>query len=213
MNVSSSDLRAHLKEYLDKLEDEGEEIVIIRHSAIIGRIVPERLPQHLTHSLKDGRQIKFRGYVDKDAAPIRRLHEEALKAVGAFAETDEAEELDLDLDNIDGSYFKLGGDFVVGELDGELVAMGGFRMALGAGIKRAAELKRMRVRPDLWGQGIGSALLKLLEERAAAEGYEIVILDTVADTPAQQFYQSRGYRETRRKRVGRLEIVFYQKEL
>ncbi len=90
-----------------------------------------------------------------------------------------------------------GDEFWVGELDDKIVTMGAFKLSNdGAG---AAELKRMRVLPEVQGQGIGSALLRLLENRARNCGYSSLILDTVEVTQAQKFYEHHGYHETHRQ--------------
>ena len=83
-----------------------------------------------------------------------------------------------------------GGVFVLALLDGQPVACGGFR-PLRAGI---AELKRMYVRPDTRGSGLGRRLLEHLEESARRAGYAQLWLETGTEQPeAMALYASAGY--------------------
>ncbi len=240
MMVSVTELRAHLKEYLDQLE-KGEEISIIRNSIEIARLVPSDQIKAVTQAkrsrvkhtmrLNDDRQVQFRQYEPhENPEPIQQLHRVALQEAGAYADNPA---LDSDLWAPASYYGSLGGEFWVGELDGKVVAMGAFRLYLPEtddqlrqphqlhqsnqpGLKestRQAELKRMRIQPDLQGQGIGLALLKLLETRAKQRDYTALVLDTVAGTPAQQFYEQHGYQETGRHQTEKFELIYYRKEL
>ena len=228
MLVSTTDLRANLRYYLDRLE-EGEEITVLRNSAVIGRLVPtdesraaaeaRRLLVPDTIQLPDNKEVKFRQYgTYENPEPIQRLHQLALGKVGAYIEDPV---LDADLQSPGDYYTNWGGEFWVGELEGEIVAMGAFKLHItgesdhngGESRLRQAELKRMRVRPDIQGRGVGSALLRLLESRAKQQDYSALVLDTVVGTPAQQFYERHGYRETRRQQAEKFELVYFQKEL
>jgi len=84
--------------------------------------------------------------------------------------------------------------FLVGELDGDLVAMGGLRSR---GQNRA-EMVYIRVHPATRRQGIGRKLMAALEQRAIALGHTEVILNTATNQPeAVDFYRSLGYRDVR----------------
>jgi len=62
---------------------------------------------------------------------------------------------------------------------------------------RTAEIKRMYLRPEVRGRGIGSALLDTAIERAKADGYERVRLDShrASMERAIALYRSRGFVE------------------
>jgi DNA-binding MarR family transcriptional regulator len=84
------------------------------------------------------------------------------------------------------------GRFLVMRLHGEPVACGGFKRDT-PGI---AYLKRMWVARAARGLGLGRRLLKELEDRAQALGYQIIRLETQKSLKeAQQLYRSSGYRE------------------
>lgn len=217
MEVSIKQLRANMKQYMD-LVTRGEELVIRKNSIIIGTLMPAfpkpkpkvKQPSRPPIRLKNGQFVTIRQFEAADQEPVILLHEIALRAVGAYDEFAATNGADWDLNDIEGSYFDSGGDFLVAEKDGVLVGMGAICLY---GPKNTAQIKRMRVRPDLQGQGLGPHLLKLLEERARQLGYTTMVLDTVVDTPAQAFYERYGYRETRRETHKDQELVFYQKEL
>jgi GNAT superfamily N-acetyltransferase len=72
------------------------------------------------------------------------------------------------------------------------------RAVAGGGIKRldarACEIKRMYVRPEARGRGIGKALLDALEALARDLGYAVARLDTGPKQPgAQRMYERAGY--------------------
>jgi DNA-binding MarR family transcriptional regulator len=92
------------------------------------------------------------------------------------------------------------GVFVVAVSDGEPVACGGLQaiapLASGplTGELRAGELKRMWVHDDWRGAGLGSRLLRHLEDQARGLGHDVVRLDTnAALTEAISMYERAGY--------------------
>ena len=117
-----------------------------------------------------------------------------------------------DLADIGGTFLATGGEFLVVELDGHVVGMGGYR----PGADARAEVLRVRVHPATRRRGIGRALMAELERRAAGNGRTTVHLDTATNQPAAMaFYQDLGYRE-----VGREDqpdwawtLVYYVKTL
>jgi GNAT superfamily N-acetyltransferase len=82
-----------------------------------------------------------------------------------------------------------------------LVAVGPGGRAVGCFAVRVigpgvAELKRMYVRPEARGSGLGRVLLAAAEERARELGCGTVRLDTAAPlTAALRLYRARGYRD------------------
>jgi len=117
-----------------------------------------------------------------------------------------------DLADIDASFLARGGEFLVVELDGHVVGMGGFR----PGGEACAEVLRVRVHPATRRRGIGRALMAELEQRAAQCGLRKTCLDTATNQPeAMAFYQGLGYREVgRERRPGwTWTLVYYVKTL
>jgi GNAT superfamily N-acetyltransferase len=147
-----------------------------------------------------------RRYEPADREAVRNLHDEALNDVGAHLGDGE---WDRDLADIESAYLQAGGEFLVGVLEGEVVAMGALRLDRDG----RAWITRMRVSPRLQGQGIGQTLLEGLHRRAAALGYGTLHLDTtVGQIAARRLYEKNGYRETGRGMVGPFECLYYERK-
>jgi GNAT superfamily N-acetyltransferase len=150
--------------------------------------------------------LHVRRYEPGDIRAVRRLHDDALNEVGAHLGSGP---WDDDLDEIECVYLNQGGEFLVGVLGGEVVAMG----ALMRISPERAELKRMRVRPGLQGRGYGQAVLDALHHRAGELGYTRLRLDTtVQQRAAQRLYLKNGYNEAGRGVVGPFDCIFYERE-
>lgn len=118
-----------------------------------------------------------------------------------------------DLADPAATFRAMGGDFVVAELDGHVVGMGGFRPS---SVPGRAEVLRVRVHPARRRRGIGRALMTALESRAAACGLSEAWLDTAANQPeAMAFYESLGYAEVGRESRPEWHwtLVYYIKRL
>ena len=99
-----------------------------------------------------------------------------------------------DLADIVANFYAVGGDFLIGERNGALVAMGGsFRLG-----PDTIEIGRVRVHPACRREGLGAELIRRLEERAQAAGITVVTLNTATNMPeALAFYDAVGYRRSR----------------
>ena len=149
--------------------------------------------------------MHIRRYEPGDKRAVRRLHDDALNEVGAHLGTGPWDE---DLDEIEGVYLESGGEFLVGVLEGEVVAMGAIKRVS----PDVAEVKRMRVRPALQGHGYGQAMLDALHRRAAGLGYSTLHLDTtVQQRAARRLYLKNGYREVGRGSIGPFDCIFYER--
>lgn len=98
-----------------------------------------------------------------------------------------------------GEFTPPDGLFAVGYLDGQAVAMGGWRRHPAdhpqtAWAAPVAEIKRMYVAADFRGAGFARAMLAHLEQTAAAAGLRWLILETGDQQPeAIALYHSAGY--------------------
>ncbi|WP_433616027.1 GNAT family N-acetyltransferase [Dactylosporangium sp. CA-139114] len=82
--------------------------------------------------------------------------------------------------------------FLVALDDQEPVGCGALRQL----DEHSAEIKRMFVTPHARGTGVATALLRALEERAAARGWPLLRLETGTEQPdARRFYEREGYRQ------------------
>jgi GNAT superfamily N-acetyltransferase len=147
-----------------------------------------------------------REYQARDAAAVWALHVEALSGVGALYPGP----WDDDFKRIAEVYFNPGGTFLVGELDGSIVAMGALRWIDSA----TAEIKRMRIRPDRQRHGFGSLILQALERYASQRGLWHLELDTTTQQhAARAFYEKHGYHAVEFRRAAHAEQVVYRKTL
>jgi GNAT superfamily N-acetyltransferase len=103
-----------------------------------------------------------------------------------------------------------GGAFVLATSDGSPVACGGVR-DLGGGV---GEIKRMWVHDDWRGAGLGSRLLRHLEEVCRGLGHRLVRLDTNRTlVEAVAMYERSGYRPIERYNDNPYAQAFFEKEL
>jgi ribosomal protein S18 acetylase RimI-like enzyme len=150
--------------------------------------------------------LTLRRYQSSDQPAVWALHNLALAKTGAHGGNGP---WDDDLASIEGVYFR-GGEFVVGVVDGKIVAMGALRRTSA----ERAEVKRMRVHPDYQGRGFGQQLLTYLEQQARALGFYVLHLDTSDRQPAaQKLYAKNGYQEVGRKPWRGMTMIFYEKAL
>jgi ribosomal protein S18 acetylase RimI-like enzyme len=151
--------------------------------------------------------MEIRRYQEADQAAVWHLHVAALLPTGAYLGEGSWDE---DLHHIEEVYLHKRGEFLVGSVDGQVVAMG----ALKAIDASKAEIKRMRVLSAYQGRSYGQQILTALEARAVELGYKILELDTsVLQVAAQKFYSKNGYYEVRRGKIQNLDCIFYEKQI
>lgn len=153
------------------------------------------------------KQITIRQYNPSDKDTVWQLHELGHRQMNTWVESPD---LDSDLHVIEETYLTNHGEFLVAEIAGRVVGMGALRKE----DNTTAVVKRMRVHPDFQGKGIGSRLLDALIKRAPKLGYTRLTLDTLPSMKsAHRLYESRGFREFRREKTAKSEIIFYEKGL
>src|SRR5947209_4379740 len=113
--------------------------------------------------------LEIRRYQASDYDEVWNLHVLGLQHVGAYLGTGP---WDNDLHQIEQAYLLNRGEFLVGTIDGCIVAMGAFRKTS----DERAEIKRMRVHPDFQRRGYGQTILDELEQRAKRAGYTLLHL-------------------------------------
>lgn len=152
---------------------------------------------------------QLRRATNADAEPLVALHERALRDAGTDpGDVPERE----DLRDVEGEYLAAGGEFLVVEDEGEIVAMGGHRPVDDATI----ELFRIAVAPERQRAGLGDRVVSALEARGRKAGFDRVRLETVVEQDAAaKFYPARGYEETSRgpSASGRYTLLTFEKPL
>jgi ribosomal protein S18 acetylase RimI-like enzyme len=151
--------------------------------------------------------LELRGFRDADADAIRDLHDVALMAAGVHLGPGR---WDDDLDAISDVYLDAGGEFIVGHLDGRLVAMGALRHVN----QTAGEIKRLRVHPRFQRRGFGRAVFGCLEQAAHQRGYRrLTLAIALLQIPAQRLFESAGFQEAGRGEISGVAVIYYAKRL
>jgi GNAT superfamily N-acetyltransferase len=147
-----------------------------------------------------------RRYEPGDERAVQDVFERAMREAG----TDPADVPGTrDLGWIEAAYIDPGGEFLVVEVDGEVVATGGLVVD-----RDVAELFRVAVDPDHQREGHGSRLLGALEDAARDRGVERVVLTTARrQSSAVAFYPQYGYELTGEDRHGEYRLRHYAKRL
>jgi len=122
-----------------------------------------------------------------------------------------------DFDDIEGHFFN-GGEFLVGSIDNDIVAIGGYRKMP----NNIGQIRRMRVHPDHRRKGYAQQIIQKLEEVAKQNKMSEMHLKTSTQQKmAQNFYEKNGYvkMETKEKEFytegggNTFEVVWYRKQL
>lgn len=127
-------------------------------------------------------------------AEIRLLFEEYADGLGidlCF------QNFDIELRELPGDYREPYGILLLAKQDGLPAGCCALRpLAAATGHGRAAELKRLYVRPSFRGKGIAYRLVMQIVEKAKVLGYESVLLDTLETMrDAQNLYTRMGFQE------------------
>ncbi|MBX8637253.1 MAG: GNAT family N-acetyltransferase [Thermoplasmata archaeon] len=151
--------------------------------------------------------FQIRRYRQTDFDAVWDLHNEALLSIGAHLGNGPWDE---DLRNIEKTYLETGGEFLVGTVGNEIVAMGALKKIC----ENAAEIKRMRVKPAFQGRSFGREMLMELESVASQRGCCRTLLDTsTLQTAAISLYRKHGYKELGRGKIRDLDIIYFEKHL
>jgi len=148
-------------------------------------------------------EVSFRKYQPADLQPTFDLHVLAMKEIGAYS----GARWDYDFDDIEGTYL---GEFYVGELDHQIIAIGALRKIS----ETAAEVRRVRVHPAHQRRGVGQLILDLLTRRGKEIGYTHLHLDTLPwQTAAQELYKKNGFIQTGTQLIEGWEVLLFEKDL
>jgi ribosomal protein S18 acetylase RimI-like enzyme len=127
-----------------------------------------------------------------DFAEARSLFEEYARALG----------VDLcfqgftrELQTLEEMYAPPGGGLLIAHVSGEAAGCAAFR-PFGDEAVRVCEMKRLYVRAERRGLGLGRMLAVAIVDGARAAGYASMVLDTLGTMQtAQRLYRSLGFRE------------------
>ncbi len=148
-------------------------------------------------------EFTIRRYQEIDLESIWELHISGLVQTQSYIADPK---LDADLNDIKNHYLKNNGEFLVVIYDNKIVGMGALRKI----DNNTAELKRMRVKLDYQGQGVGTLILKSLIEKAKNLGYKKLVLDTSSkQESAQNLYKKFGFKEEYRVKTQDFETIYF----
>lgn len=103
---------------------------------------------------------------------------------------------DKELAELPGSYAPPAGRLYLAQVDGAVAGCVGLRPLVAAYSDGRCEMKRLYLRPDFRGLGLGRRLAKLIIAEARKIGYRRLVLDTLADMgKARALYASLGFHE------------------
>ena len=149
--------------------------------------------------------LKIRRYQPEDNAAAKALNYAGLAQMRPDINWKGIEVADGDYDDIEEIYIKNRGDFVVGTIDNEVIVTGAVKNL----DETTAEIKRIRVRPDLQRNGYGEAMTLKLIEIAKELGYERIRIDTmVSNTRAQQLFKKLGFKKSHQGKIGDYDVIF-----
>jgi len=128
----------------------------------------------------------------EDVASARRLFVEYAESLSVNLCC--FQDFDQELASLPGDYAPPAGALLLAEHEGEVVGCVAMRALEPPGM---AELKRLYVRPNGRGLGVGRALTEAVLAIARGAGYETIRLDTLPEMKeAQVLYRRLGFRET-----------------
>ena len=127
----------------------------------------------------------------EDVATARRLFVEYAESLSVNLTC--FQDFDQELASLPGEYVPPSGALLLAEHDGEVVGCVAMRPLEPPAV---AELKRLYVRPNGRGLGLGRALTEAALAIARGAGYETIRLDTLPEMKdAQALYRRLGFRE------------------
>ncbi len=152
-------------------------------------------------------KLIIRQYQSRDREAVIELNFSVLSHAGLL---DDNTPRDAGVLDIESEYLDSGGEFLVGEYDGRIVAIGGIQRTDPV----SAKVRRMRVDHNLQRSGFGTAILSRLEDRALELGLTRLWLDTNVRLPgALSFYTKHRYHRTHEQVSGGDTLIYFEKLL
>ena len=154
------------------------------------------------------RDFVIRPWQPRDRTPAITLIEAVLAEYGLACEP---EDTDRDAVEVERYYLHSGGAFWVVEHHQGLVGTGGY-YPVSRG-ERAVEIRKMYLRPEARGQGLGRYLLQGLEAHIQHHGFQQVWIETASVLKqACYLYESAGYQPAKGVETPRCDRI-YRKNL
>lgn len=150
------------------------------------------------------RDFLIRSWETRDRIPAAEIIRSVLAEYGLGWEPMGA---DRDVLEVEEFYQATGGAFWVIEKQGYLVGTGGY-YPVSRG-KRAVEIRKMYLLPEVRGQGLGRCLLRELEQAIALQGFQAIWIETASVlVEAVKLYESSGYQAATGVETARCDRVY-----
>lgn len=134
----------------------------------------------------------FRPATNDDIPAVKEL---VFSVLAEFGLAPSPESTDVDLDDLEANYFQAGGTFeVVATSDGRIVGCAGLQPVIAGRV----ELRKMYLRPEVRGKGLGRTLLQRMLTEACRREFDDVVLETnhvLGD--AIRLYERYGFRRAK----------------
>ena len=159
------------------------------------------VPKHLSH-------LTIRPATNADCERVQKLVFNVLAEFGLSGAPDST---DADLNDLEANYAGRGGWFdVIENSDGNLVGSCG----LYAIDESTCELRKMYFVPEVRGLGLGRYILELAIERARAQGFSKMVLETSSKLlAANRLYQQFGFRPAVSEHLAARADQYYELDL
>lgn len=154
-----------------------------------------------------------RRYQSSDKEAVKKLYELAsIKSEIGYR----SGPWEQDFEDIERIYLN-GGEFFVGLLNNDIIAMGGHRKVTDT----IGHIRRMRVHPDHRRKGYAAKILQKLEKSAKRNGMiELRLRTSTQQKMAQNFYEKYGFKKMKAKKEyytegggNSFEVIWYGKDL
>lgn len=146
----------------------------------------------------------IRPFEAKDQIPAKELIQAGLREYFGFID----ETLNPDLDDIALSFND--GCFLVGEIDSQLAATGGYKPLNDSTVK----IERVSVHSKFRRLGLASQILNALVLEAKKAGYKRIVLETTSDwNQAIEFWLKNGFRITHVEDSGAWSETWFERQI
>jgi putative acetyltransferase len=159
-------------------------------------------------------QITYQEFLIRDWQPTDRetaaaIIKAVLEEYGLGWEVNCGANTDQDAVEIEQHYWQTGGEFWVVERDRQLVGTAGYYPVDRAPGGQAVEIRKMYLRPEVRGQGLGKFLLNQLEQAIGAKGFTEIWVETATVLKeAVRLYETQGYIPEDRVETPRCDRVY-----
>ncbi|MGK7939324.1 MAG: GNAT family N-acetyltransferase [Crocosphaera sp.] len=151
-------------------------------------------------------EFLLRNWQPSDREAVRKIIASILEEYGLTFEPNGA---DLDVIKVEECYQNVGGKFWVVESNNTLVGTAGY-YPISRGNK-AVEIRKMYLLPKARNKGLGTYLLKTLEQDIIEQGYEQIWIETASCLKeAIKLYEKHNYQQSVGVETPRCDCVYFK---